>query len=118
LKADRDFMLRLAACFTCEAGILLDATIHDALLIEAAACEIDAAVEAARGMMDRASELVLYGFKLRTDFEVIRWPNRYQDERGAVFFQELLDRLAVRQRSYRRREEVGSSLHETSSHVW
>jgi hypothetical protein len=94
-------MLRLAAGFICDAGVLLDATIHDAVLVEADADDIDAAVDQARQAMDRASELVLYGFRLRTDFEVIRWPDRYRDDRGAGFFEELMNRLEERQRSYR-----------------
>jgi hypothetical protein len=86
-------MLRLAACSICDAGLMLDATVHDAVLIEAAAGDIQAAVAGAREAMDRASELVLYGFRLRTDFEVIAWPNRYRDGRGAAFFEEMMNRL-------------------------
>jgi hypothetical protein len=101
-------MLRLAASFICDAGLMLDATIHDAVLIEAAADDIEAAVDQARRAMDKASELVLYGFRLRTDFEVIHWPDRYHDDRGAAFFDELMTRLAKRHRSYHRWKEVPS----------
>jgi hypothetical protein len=93
-------MLRFAAGFICDAGVMLDATIHDAVLIEAAASDLDSAVHQARGAMDRASELVLYGFKLRTDVDVIRWPDRYRDDRGAAFFDELMSKLDERRRSY------------------
>jgi hypothetical protein len=86
-------MLRAAAGFIYDAGVMLDATIHDAVLIEAEDGDIDAAVDQARRGMDRASELVLYGFRLRTDWEVIRWPDRYRDGRGAAFFAELMRRL-------------------------
>jgi hypothetical protein len=103
-------MLRLAAGFICEAGVMLDATIHDAVLIEAAAGDIDAAVDVARRAMGRASGLVLYGFELRTDCEVIRWPDRYRDDRGAAFFDELMNKLNERQRSYHRWEEVPYGL--------
>jgi DNA polymerase family A len=95
-------MLRFAACFITEAGIQLDATIHDAVLIEAPAGVLDATVDAARRAMDRASELVLYGFRLRTDFEEIAWPERYRDGRGAAFFEEMLNRLDELRRSGRR----------------
>jgi hypothetical protein len=108
-QANAADMLRFAACFICDSGIMLDATVHDAVLIEATGDEIDAAVEGARQAMDRASELVLYGFKLRTDFEVIRWPGRYRDDRGAAFFDELMTRLEAlltRPRSYRPWGEV------------
>jgi DNA polymerase I-like protein with 3'-5' exonuclease and polymerase domains len=99
-------MLRLAAGFICDASVMLDATIHDAVLIEADAGGIEAAVEKTREAMARASELVLYGFRLRTDFEVIRWPERYRDDRGATFFDELMNRLEQRRRSYRPRQEM------------
>jgi hypothetical protein len=111
-------MLRLAAGFICEAGVMLDATIHDAVLIEAAADDIDAAVDQARRAMDRASELVLYGFRLRTDFELIHWPDRYRDDRGAPFFDELMRRLAELQRCYRPWEEMGYWTMGSSYRPW
>jgi hypothetical protein len=92
-QANAGDMLRLAAGFICDAGLMLDATVHDAVLVEAEAADIDAAVEQAREAMGRASELVLHGFRLRTDFEVVRWPDRYRDGRGAAFFDELMSRL-------------------------
>jgi DNA polymerase I-like protein with 3'-5' exonuclease and polymerase domains len=102
-------MLRFAAGYMCDADIMLDATIHDAVLVEATDDAIDGVLDETRRAMDRASELVLYGFKLRTDYEVIHWPNRYRDERGAAFFDELMNRLEhliSRPRSYRPWEEV------------
>src|SRR5262249_32546892 len=86
-------MLRFAAGFICDGDIMLDATLHDAVLIEADHGDIDAAVGGARQAMDRASQLVLAGFTLRTDYEVIPWPERYRDARGAAFFDELMSRL-------------------------
>jgi hypothetical protein len=113
-------MLRFAAGFICDAGVMLDATIHDAVLIEAAAGDIDAAVDQARQAMDRASELVLYGFRLRTDPdpEVIRWPDRYRDARGAAFFDELVNRLNERQRSYHHWEEMPYETAVDAYHGW
>jgi hypothetical protein len=111
-------MLRLAAGFICDAGVMLDATIHDAVLIEADADDIDAAIDQARRAMDRASELVLYGFRLRTDCEVIRWPDRYRDGRGAAFFDELMERLAERLRSYRPWEDAPFGLFGGSYRPW
>jgi hypothetical protein len=49
---------------------------------------------------------VLYGFELRTDYEVIRWPDRYRDGRGAAFFDELMKRLEERHRSCRPWEDA------------
>jgi hypothetical protein len=92
-------MLRLAAGFIVDDEVMLDATIHDAVLIEAGADEIDAAIETARCGMNKASQLVLQGFTLRTDVDVVRWPERYRDVRGAAFFDELMNRLEERQRT-------------------
>jgi hypothetical protein len=111
-------MLRLAAGFICDAEVLLDATIHDAFLVEDLADDIDGAVELARGAMDRASELVLDGFRLRSDCEVIRWPDRYRDSRGAGFFDRLMNRLEQRQRSYRPWQELPFPMAGTSYHRW
>ena len=55
---------------------------HDALLIEAAIEEIDATVAETQQAMLEASEIVLDGFQLRTDAEIVRHPDRYQDKRG------------------------------------
>jgi hypothetical protein len=111
-------MLRLAAGFICDADIMLDATVHDAVLIEASVEDIGNAVTNARTAMNRASELVLYGFQLRTDVEVIAWPNRYRDDRGAAFFDELMERLAERERSYRPWEEFPYWLYGNPLHPW
>jgi hypothetical protein len=99
-------MLRLAAGFICDGGVQLDATIHDAIFVEADADGIDAAVESARRAMDRASQLVLSGFTLRTDAHVIQWPERYRDDRGADFFDQLTSRLRERQRFSRQARET------------
>jgi hypothetical protein len=75
-------MLRLACCLATERGIRVCAPVHDALLVEAPADDIDAVVGATQGAMREASELVLPGFPLRTEARVVRWPGRYADERG------------------------------------
>lgn len=33
-------------------------------------------------IMAEASRVVLNGFELRTEIEIVRWPNRYEDDRG------------------------------------
>jgi DNA polymerase I-like protein with 3'-5' exonuclease and polymerase domains len=88
-------MLRLAAQFIVEKGIQLDATVHDAVLIEADDDDLDGAVQAAQDAMAKASRLVLDGFELRTDFGITTWPDRYADDRGATFFADLMTRVNV-----------------------
>jgi DNA polymerase I len=86
-------MLRLACCMLVEAGIGLCAPIHDAVLIEAGAESIDAAVDQAREIMAEASRVVLGGFEIGTDCKVVRWPDRYVDEGGEAFWNTVI-RLA------------------------
>jgi hypothetical protein len=75
-------MMRFAACFATERGIQVCGIVHDAFLIQAAASEITHAIAAMRGAMDAASRVVLNGFVLKTDVQVIPSGERYQDDDG------------------------------------
>jgi DNA polymerase I-like protein with 3'-5' exonuclease and polymerase domains len=75
-------ILRHACCLIAAQGILLCAPIHDAVLIEAPLNEIDATVERARRCMAQASREILDGFEIRTDVDIIRYPDRYMPSRG------------------------------------
>lgn len=79
-------MLRLACCMLVEAEVGLCAPIHDAVLIEAPAATIDAEVERAQAIMAEASRIVLGGFEIGTDAEVVKYPDRYMDEAGEAFW--------------------------------
>ena len=86
-------MLRLACCMLVEAGIGLCAPVHDAVVIEGPADIIDEVVERARGIMAEASKIVLGGFEIGTDFEIVKCPERYIDEAGKDFWN-TVSRLA------------------------
>jgi hypothetical protein len=75
-------MLRLACCLATERGVEVCAPVHDALLVEGPADGIEAVVAATQEAMAEASAVVLDGFRLRTEAKVVRWPDRYMDERG------------------------------------
>lgn len=94
MQANAAEMLRLACIFATEAGVRVCAPVHDALLIEALVSEIDQAVALTRQCMTRAGRIVLDGFEVRTDAEVIRYPARYQDQRGVRMW-ELATELAA-----------------------
>jgi len=79
-------MLRLACCMLVEAEVGLCAPIHDAVLIEAPAAMIDAEVERAQAIMAEASRIVLGGFEIGTDADVVKYPDRYMDEAGEAFW--------------------------------
>ena len=74
-------MLRLACCMLTEAGIEVCAPVHDAVLIEADEEVIEAKVAQAQALMGRASRVVLDGFEIRTEADIIRHPDRYDDPR-------------------------------------
>jgi DNA polymerase I-like protein with 3'-5' exonuclease and polymerase domains len=85
MQANGAEMLRLACCLATERGIRVCAPVHDALLIEAPLDEIRERVAELRACMREASRVVLGGaLELGSDAKVVRWPERYMDERGAV----------------------------------
>jgi hypothetical protein len=86
-QANGSEMLRLACSLLTEAGLTVCAPIHDAVLIEADADVIDEAVKATHAIMQQASEIVLGGFPLRTDANVVRHPDCYRDDRGAKMWE-------------------------------
>ena len=89
-------MLRLACCMATEQGIKVCAPVHDALLIEATIDDIDRAVADAEAIMAEASRVVLDGFSLRTEAKVVRYPDRYMDDRGKQFWEEVMSLLPRR----------------------
>ncbi len=76
-------MMRLACSMMVERGVGLCAPIHDAVLIEGPTDSIGDVVRAAQDCMREASAIVLGGFELETDADVINFPERFEDERGA-----------------------------------
>ena len=87
MQANGAEMLRLACCLTTERGVHICAPVHDAILIEAPLNALDDAVTVAQTAMAEASTLVLDGFALRAEAYLIRYPDRYADERGQRMWQ-------------------------------
>lgn len=75
-------MLRLACCMVVDEGIKICAPVHDAILIEAPLSELEATIQLTKSLMSDASAIVLDGFRLRSDADVTRYPERYMDSRG------------------------------------
>jgi DNA polymerase family A len=82
MQANGAEMLRMACCLATERGIEVCAPIHDAVLICAPIDRLGADIATMRACMAEASRLVLAGFELATDVNVVRWPDRYMDSRG------------------------------------
>jgi len=95
MQANGAEMLRLACCLTTEAGIEVAAPVHDALLIVAPIDRLEADVAHTQALMAAASRIVLASFELRTSATVTRYPERYQDPRGAVMWEKVQHLLAA-----------------------
>ncbi len=91
MQANGAEMMRLACSMASEAGIRACAPVHDAILIEGPTADISHLVRQTQSIMAEASRIVLDGFELSTDAEVVGWPDRYLDEkRGRVMWDRVL----------------------------
>jgi DNA polymerase-1 len=89
-------MLRLAIIGLVESGIRVCAPVHDAVLIEAPAAEIETVVATAQSIMRAASRAVLSGFEVRTDAKIVKYPDRYDEPRGEAMWQKITQIIARR----------------------
>lgn len=88
MQANGAEMLRVACCLATEAGIGVCAPVHDAVLIMANLERLEEDVAATQEFMGQASEAVLQ-FRLRSDAKLVRYPERYEDSRGADMWQKI-----------------------------
>ena len=86
-------MLRVAVINAHHLGVEICATVHDALLIQAPLNLIDKAALDTQQAMEEASELILEGFRLKTDTEFVRWPDSFCDKRGAGMWRKIMKLL-------------------------
>ena len=59
-------------------------------MVEGPANEKSEIVDQIQEITAEASEAVLGGFQLRSDVEIIRHPDRFQDERGIEFWSRIM----------------------------
>ena len=90
MQANGAEMLRLACCLGTERGVEVCAPVHDAVLICAPLDRLDHDIAAMQAAMQEASRVVLDGFELRSDVEIVRYPDRYMDPRGAVMWERVM----------------------------
>ena len=84
-------MLRLAIIEMHNAGIRVCAPIHDAVLIEGPIDQAEEIVSKAQQCMREASKIILNGFELESDVNLVAHPQRYMDEeRGAHFWNNVM----------------------------
>jgi DNA polymerase family A len=98
MQANGAEMLRIACCLGTERGVRICAPVHDAILIEAPAGEIEHVAAKMQDYMRAASRIVLDGFELRTDAEITRYPDRYSDPRGVVMWDRVTRLIATERR--------------------
>ena len=82
MQSNGSEIMRVAVIMAEEAGIRVIGTIHDALLIEAPVEDIENDVRATSKIWGDASEFVLQNFRLRSEADLIVYPDRFYDERG------------------------------------
>jgi len=97
MQANGAEMLRIACCLATERGVEVCAPVHDAVLISAPIERLEEDVARMRAAMAEASRAVLSGFELGTDADVVRYPDRYMDERGAVMWERVARLIADQQ---------------------
>jgi hypothetical protein len=93
MQANGAEMLRLGSSLATERGIEVCAPVHDALLVEGQANQIEEVVARTQAVMEEASKIVLDGFPLRTDAKIVRYPERYEDERGQKMWETVMGLL-------------------------
>ena len=99
MQANGAEMMRLGLSMAIEAGLMVCAPIHDALLLEAPLDEIDVQAQQLAQIMGDASELVLGpGKRCRSDIKIVRYSDRFEDERGAVMFRKVMTLLETAER--------------------
>jgi DNA polymerase I-like protein with 3'-5' exonuclease and polymerase domains len=92
-------ILRVACILLVEHGIKILAPIHDAILIECDEYEAEETIAKAQKIMGDASEIVLGpGNRIKTEADIIKYPDRYSDPRGAgtwARIMEILEKVEV-----------------------
>lgn len=91
MQANGAEMLRLAIIFAIEKGVKVCAPVHDAILIEAPIADLERNITFTEQAMLQASRFILEGFELRTDVEIVKYPDRYSDDRGKAIWENVVD---------------------------
>jgi DNA polymerase-1 len=95
MQANGAEMLRLACCLGTERGIEICAPVHDAVLMCAPLDRLESDVACMQAAMREASVIILNGFELGTDADVIKYPNRFSDERGTVMWLRVMSLIGT-----------------------
>jgi hypothetical protein len=107
-------LFRLAYLWGTRRGLTLVAPVHDAVLLESPEDRIEADVALMREIMRRASRVIFNPtadgtIELRTDFKIIRYPDRFTDPRGTELWETVLRLLAERRERMAQQRESGTA---------
>ena len=94
MQATAAEMLRIACILIHERGVQLCAPVHDAILIEAPDEKIEAHARIAQDCMNKASEIVLFGFRVTGKVRVLRDPERFLDDDSQPFWDRVMELVA------------------------
>jgi DNA polymerase I-like protein with 3'-5' exonuclease and polymerase domains len=84
-------ILRVACILLMEHDIKILAPVHDAILIECEEGEAEESIKLTQKLMSDASEIVLgVGNRIKTEADVIKYPERYSDSRGVETWNKVL----------------------------
>jgi len=84
MQANGSEMLRLACCLALERGAKVIAPIHDALLVEAPASQMEEAVAKTKAAMAEASRIILRDLELRTEVKTFQHPQLFSDKKKGL----------------------------------
>jgi hypothetical protein len=115
MQANGAEMLRLACCLATERGIEVCAPVHDAVLICAPLDRLEDDITTMRAAMADASRTVLDGFELRTDAMRVRYPDRFQDPRGAAMWNRVIELIAKRTTTATKEEAASQGMSGTAA---
>jgi hypothetical protein len=92
-------LMQIVCIAATEAGIEVAAPVHDGFLITAPLERLDRDVERMKAIMVRASEIVTSGLPIKVEADVVRYPDRYMDERGEASWNRVMGLLARREKA-------------------
>lgn len=101
MQANGAEMMRIAAIAATEAGIEVCAPIHDAFLISAPIERLDEDVRVMSEVMSKAGASVTGGLSIRTEANVIRYPDRYMDDKGSAMWNRVVRLIGRPDAAYR-----------------
>ena len=91
MQANGPEILRLACGLILDSGVSICCPVHDAVLIEAPLDKLNEHILIAKNAMEQASEIILDCFQIKTDAYIVKYPDRYSDERGKKMWDTIWD---------------------------